>query len=156
FPTIFVGSLTAITAAFTLVMNVGMHRLRIGTPRILRDVLLAAAAGIAFFSLASRLGFNLSGLIATSAVLTAMVGFSMQDTLGNIIGGLALQMDNSIKVSDWIRVGDTTGKVTEIRWRYTAIETRNWETVIIPNSVLMKGQVIVLGRRTGQPVQWRR
>src|SRR5262249_21541454 len=44
----------------------------------------------------------------------------------------------------------------EIRWRYTAIETRNWETVIIPNGMLMKGQVVVEGRRDGQPMQLRR
>jgi small-conductance mechanosensitive channel/CRP-like cAMP-binding protein len=156
FPTIFMGALTVITSIITIVTGVALQRLHIHTPRILRDILLAGAGGIAFFSLASKLGFNLSGLIATSAVLTAVIGFSLQDTLGNIIGGLALQMDNSIKVSDWIKVGDVAGKVTEIRWRYTAIETRNWETMIIPNSILMKSQVLILGRRAGQPVQWRR
>jgi hypothetical protein len=52
--------------------------------------------------------------------------------------------------------GGPSGRVSEIRWRYTAIETRAWETVIVPNSVLMKGQVIVQGRRTGEPVQLRR
>ena len=57
---------------------------------------------------------------------------------GNIMGGLALQMDNSIEVGDWVKVGDLRGRVSEIRWRYTAIETRNWETVIVPNSVIMK------------------
>src|ERR1044071_1999969 len=41
--------------------------------------------------------------------------------------------------------------VKEIRWRQTSIETRDWDTVIIPNSQLMKAQVTVLGRRTGEP-----
>jgi CRP-like cAMP-binding protein len=59
-------------------------------------------------------------------------------------------------VGDWIKVDQNVGKVTEIRWRHTAIETHNWETVIIPNGVLMKAQVTVLGRRTDQAVQWRR
>ncbi|HMJ10367.1 MAG TPA: mechanosensitive ion channel family protein, partial [Polyangiaceae bacterium] len=99
---------------------------------------------------------NLSGLVATSAVLTAVIGLAFQDTLGNIVTGLALQLDKSIKLGDWIKVGDVSGKVTEIRWRYTAIETRNWETMIVPNSLLVKGQVLVLGRRTGQPLLWRR
>jgi CRP-like cAMP-binding protein len=48
------------------------------------------------------------------------------------------------------------GEVTEIRWRYTAIQTRSWETVILPNSLLVKGQVIVLGKRQGHPTFWRR
>ncbi len=71
-------------------------------------------------------------------------------------GGLALQLDNSIEAGDWVKVGDLAGKVLEIRWRYTAVETRNWETVLVPNSVMMKNQVLVLGRRKGQPTQLRR
>jgi CRP-like cAMP-binding protein len=91
-------------------------------------------------------------------VLTAVIGFALQDTLGNLIGGLALQADSSIKVGDWISlgVGQPQGKVVDIRWRYTAIETRTWDTIIIPNSMLMKGQVTVHGRRTGYPTRWRR
>ncbi|MGZ5615344.1 MAG: cyclic nucleotide-binding domain-containing protein, partial [Methylobacter sp.] len=77
-------------------------------------------------------------------------------TLGNILGGLALQLDNSIKVGDWIKVDDVNGRVSDIRWRYTAIETRNWETIIIPNSQLMKSKFFVIGRRSGEPLQWRR
>jgi CRP-like cAMP-binding protein len=46
--------------------------------------------------------------------------------------------------------------VRDIRWRSTLIETRNWETVLIPNSQLMKGRVAILGRREGAPRQWRR
>src|SRR5262249_55575533 len=99
---------------------------------------------------------NLSGIIATSAVLTAVIGLAFQDTLGNIVGGLALELDDSVSVGDWIKVGDVVGKVTEVRWRYTAIETRNWETVILPNSLLVKGQVTILGQRQGQPHYWRR
>jgi CRP-like cAMP-binding protein len=45
--------------------------------------------------------------------------------------------------------------VKEIRWRQTSIETRNWDTVVIPNSALMKGQVVLLGRRLGAPRQHR-
>lgn len=156
FVSLMFASLCVVMMSGALIFYVLLPLLRLQTPRILRDVLHAGAAVIAFFAVASRLGFNLSGLIATSAVLTAVIGFSLQDTLGNIMGGLSLQLDNSVKVGDWIKVGDVSGKVTEIRWRHTAVETRNWETIIFPNSVLMKGQVIVLGRRRGEPLQWRR
>ncbi len=101
-------------------------------------------------------GLDISGIVTTSAVITAVLAFSMQDTLGNILGGLALQLDKSIQVGDWITVDNVTGRVADIRWRYTAIETRNWETVIIPNSLLMKGKFSVLGRRHNNPLQWRR
>jgi hypothetical protein len=42
-------------------------------------------------------------------------------------------------------------RVTEIRWRYTAIETRNWETVIVPNSQMVKNQALVLGAVRDSP-----
>jgi CRP-like cAMP-binding protein len=87
--------------------------------------------------------------------VTAVIGFSLQDTLGNIMGGMALQMERSIRVGDWIRVDRQEGQVKEISWRVTSIETRDWDTVVIPNSVLMKGQVTVLGRRVGSPYQHR-
>lgn len=155
-PLLIFAALTAVTAVGSLLFTVVFPRLRISVPRILQDVLIGAAAVIGVFTVASRTGINLSGLIATSAVLTAVIGLSLQDTLGNILSGLALQTDDSVHVGDWIKIGDVSGRVVEIRWRYTAIETRNWETVIFPNSQLVKGQVMVLGRRQGQPVQWRR
>ncbi|MBS1150552.1 MAG: hypothetical protein H6Q89_2250 [Myxococcaceae bacterium] len=133
-----------------------LPRARLHVPRILQDVVVAIASVVTIVTILSNSGVNLSGLIATSAVGTAVIGFSLQDVISNVAGGLALQIDNSVEVGDWIRVGDTTGKVMEIRWRYTAIETRDWETVLLPNSVLMKSQVHVLGRRRGAPKLLRR
>jgi small-conductance mechanosensitive channel len=133
-----------------------LPRARLHVPRILQDVVVAIASVITVVTILSNSGVNLSGLIATSAVGTAVIGFSLQDVIGNIAGGLALQIDNSIEVGDWVKFGDVTGKVIEIRWRYTAIETRNWETVLVPNSQLMKSQVQVLGARQGAPKLWRR
>jgi CRP-like cAMP-binding protein/small-conductance mechanosensitive channel len=101
-------------------------------------------------------GLDLGSIVATSAMITAVVAFSMQDTLGNILGGLALQLDNSIDIGDWVKVDDVVGRVVDIRWRSTLVETRNWETVVFPNSQLMKNKFLVLGRRSGQPVQLRR
>jgi len=71
------------------------------------------------------------------------------------MGGLALQMERTINVGDWIQVDRHVGRVVELRWRQTTIETRKWDTVIIPNSQLMKGQIVIIGRRIGEPVQER-
>ena len=122
---------------------------------ILRDTLLGLSYVIVALTLLSRHGVDLSGIVATSAVVTAVIGFSLQDTLGNVMGGVALQMEKSIGEGDWIRIGETEGLVREIRWRQTSIETRNWDTIVIPNSVLMKSQVTVLGRRQNQSKQHR-
>ena len=71
------------------------------------------------------------------------------------MGGLALQTERTINVGDWVRIDQHEGQVIEIRWRQTSIETRNWDTVVIPNSYLMKSEVMVLGRRTNAPRQHR-
>ncbi|MBI1945632.1 MAG: mechanosensitive ion channel family protein [Deltaproteobacteria bacterium] len=139
-----------------LVFGVILPRTRFPVSRILQDLVVGAAAIAVIAAVLHNHGVALAGLFATSAVVTAVIGFSLQDTLGNTIGGLALQTDGSVRVGDWIKVGEVAGKVTEIRWRYTAIETRNWETVLLPNSTLMKGPVTVLGRRHGEPELWRR
>src|SRR4029079_8521174 len=101
-------------------------------------------------------GVYLGSLVTTSAILTAVIAFAMQDTLGNVLGGLAIQVDNTVQVGDWVRVDQVEGQVRDIRWRSTLIETRNWETIVIPNSAIMKGRVAILGKREGQERQWRR
>ncbi len=149
-------ALAVVGLAAGFLFAVLLPRLGLHAPRILRDVLVAAAAVVTFFVVASRSGFNVSGLIATSTVLTAVIGLSLQDTLGNLMAGMALQMDQSVRVGQWIKMGDLSGRVTEMRWRATSVETRNWETLVIPNSVLVKNQFLVLGQRGGQAASWRR
>jgi small-conductance mechanosensitive channel len=125
--------------------------------RIVEDLAIALAyVGYGFVQLRGA-GVDLGSLVTTSAILTAAIAFSMQDTLGNVLGGLAIQLDNSVQVGDWIRIdSELTGRVRDIRWRTTLIETRNWETLLIPNSTLMKGRVSILGRGEGSAPAWRR
>jgi len=139
-----------------LVFRIVLPLMHIMPPRIAEDIFVIigyAAWGLVRLRYA---GLDLGSIVATSAMITAVVAFAMQDTLGNILGGLALQLDNSIQIGDWIKVDDISGRVVDIRWRSTLVETRNWETVVFPNSQLMKNKFLVLGRRTDQPVQWRR
>jgi hypothetical protein len=95
----------------------------------------------------SLAGVDLTSLVATSAVITAVLAFAMQDTLGNLLGGLALQIDDSLEIGDWVRIDDQTGQVMQIQWRFTALRTRNGEKVVIPNAQLMKSRFVVIGRR---------
>jgi small-conductance mechanosensitive channel/CRP-like cAMP-binding protein len=129
---------------------------RFRLPMIIRHVLMVASSFIYVLFLFSYFQVDLTGLVATSAVFTMVLGLSLQDTLGNIIGGMALQFDKSIEVGDWIKVGDLTGQVSEITWRYTAVESSRWHTVVIPNSAILRGQVAVVGRRKGKPLYERR
>ncbi|MBA3453225.1 MAG: mechanosensitive ion channel [Deltaproteobacteria bacterium] len=150
--------LAIVSLGTTIVFRILLPRVGFTLPRILIDIVTAVAVLVVFIIVGKRAGFSVAGLITTSAVLTAVIGFSLQDTLGSVMGGLSLQMDKSVTVGDWITLGpgQPTGRVIEIRWRYTAIETRAWETVIIPNGMLVKSQVIILGRRIGEPRMARR
>lgn len=152
------GLLAFVTLGMTIVFRAGLPRFGFALPRILIDLLTAVLVVVVFIIVGKRAGFSVAGIITTSAVLTAVIGFSLQDTLGNVMGGLSLQLDKSVRVGDWITLGQgaPVGQVTEIRWRYTAIETRAWETVIIPNGALVKSQVTILGRKMGAPQLWRR
>ncbi|MGA9772066.1 MAG: mechanosensitive ion channel family protein [Blastocatellia bacterium] len=151
----FLVSAAIINLISVFIFAIALKSIRINTPLIMRDLMLAMAYIITAITLLSRSGVDLAGVVATSAVITAVIGFSLQDTLGNIMGGMALQMERTISVGDWIRIDQNEGRVKEIRWRQTSIETRNWDTIVIPNSVLMKGQVTLLGRRAGAPRQHR-
>ncbi len=101
-------------------------------------------------------GMNPSSIVAGSAVASGILAISLQATLGNILGGVALQLDGSIHVDDWIQLPNgRQGKVKEIRWRHTVLETRDWDTIVVPNSVLLGSDIIILGKRQGQPIQHR-
>lgn len=150
------GGIALIRLCGLLVFRILLPMARMSFPRIAED-LFVIVAYLAWGLVRLRFaGLDLGSIVATSAMITAVVAFAMQDTLGNILGGLALQLDNSIGIGDWIKVDDISGQVVDIRWRSTLVETRNWETVVFPNSQLMKNKFLVLGRRTDQPVQWRR
>jgi CRP-like cAMP-binding protein len=139
-----------------LLFRVLLPAMRLTLARIVEDLVTTAlmvAWGLVWLRVA---GVDLGSLITTSAVITGVVAFSMQETLGNILGGVVLQLDQSIRVGDWMRLDETSGRVVEIRWRYTAIETRNRETVVIPNGWLMKNRFTIIGSRDDPAPIWRR
>jgi small-conductance mechanosensitive channel/CRP-like cAMP-binding protein len=116
-------------------------------PRLMRDLTKAfALIGLALYIFAVH-DVDVSGIVATSAVITAVVGFSLQDVLTNIMGGLALNLDRSVQPGDWVEYGDVTGIVREISWRSTAIESREGNRYIVPNNQLMKNVVMLQGKR---------
>ena len=140
----------------TMLFGFVLPPLRLEPAPILRDTLLGLGYIASLLYVLSQQGVNLSGIVATSAVLTGVIGFSLQDTLGNVMGGVSLQLDRSIARGDTIRVGTIEGIVRETGWRQTSIETSDWDTVLIPNSVLTKSSVIVLGRSAARAARLHR
>lgn len=142
-----------------LVFRVLAPSVHIGTPRILEDLVVIIGYCVWALTRMRYVGVELSHIVATSAVITAVVAFAMQDTLGNILGGLAIHLDHSVEIGDWVIVDGVSGRVMDIRWRYTKIATRNGEKVVMPNSQLMKNKFTVVGIYGGTANQgnlWRR
>ena len=139
-----------------VVFRVLLPALKVQTPRILEDIVVIGGYVLWAMVRLSYAGVELSSLVATSAVITAVLAFAMQDTLGNILGGLALQLDSSLEIGDWVKMDDISGRVVEIQWRYTAILTRNGEKVVVPNSQMMKGKFSVIADKDLGVAGWRR
>lgn len=81
-------------------------------------------------------------LLTTSAVGAVVVGFALQDTLGNLFAGLAIQIEKPFRVGDWILVSGRDGQVQEITWRATKLLTKDGEFLVVPNSIVSKEPVL--------------
>lgn len=114
------------------------------TPKIVRDINAGLTYFVAFMIVLGGAGVKIDSLLTTSALLTAVLGFALQDTLGNLVAGLALQAQRPFTVGDWIKVeggAETSGRVLEINWRATKVWTLDQVEVSYPNSVLAKTPV---------------
>lgn len=131
-----------------------MPKLRTGVSKFVEDLVLAGAYLVGGLAVISASGADLSGILATSAVVTGVVAFSLQDTLGNIIGGMVLHLEDSFKPGDRICIDSFEGVVREIRWRQTTLETLDGDLVVVPNIILMKSPVTVQGRAQND-TRWR-
>jgi len=106
-------------------------------PKITRDaILIVFYTVLTFFILRTQGNINLAGLITTSAVLTAVIGFAAQGPLSNFFAGLMIQMERPYVLGDWIRIGDWEGKVTGLTWKATYLETRESIQVYLPNMLI--------------------
>ncbi len=133
--------------AIVQILSVGIFRLALGrwkVPLILPEILLLIAYLWVIFHLLSRIGVNVTGLIATSAVITAVIGLSMQEMLLSVVGGIVLQMEGKIGHGEYIRTAHGSGFVREVRIRYTSIETPNNDIILIPNNLLNKAEVTIV------------
>jgi small-conductance mechanosensitive channel len=77
-------------------------------------------------------------LLTTSAVGAVVVGFALQDTLGNAFAGLAIQSEKPFAIGHWVRVGEFEGRVAEVTWRATRLRTKAGNFVVLPNNIVGK------------------
>ncbi|MFN2306421.1 MAG: mechanosensitive ion channel family protein [Paracoccaceae bacterium] len=104
--------------------------------------LQVALYGAAFFIGLRAIGIDLTGLAVLSGAIGLGLGFGLQKVVSNLVSGVILLLDKSIKPGDVITIGDTFGWITTLGARYVSITTRDGKEYLIPNEDLITGQVV--------------
>ncbi|NBW87301.1 MAG: hypothetical protein EBR23_10860 [Planctomycetia bacterium] len=124
-------------------------------PQIFLDVLRWLALAAAVVAVLYEAGVKAENLFTGSAVVTAVLGFALRDTLGNVFAGLAIHTEHPFEIGDWIQYDQIpahVGRVVEINWRATTVITLDEATVTIPNAQLAQASI----RNFTRPEPWSR
>lgn len=126
--------------------------INMAVPRLIANMFTAFVTLIITSWLASFVfGIQLTTLLATSAVFSVILGLALQDTLGNLLAGVGLQIDKPYQIGDWIEVQSGTtkwvGQVTEITWRATFLVGFMDELILVPNRTIAQSQVIIYNHK---------
>jgi small-conductance mechanosensitive channel len=138
----------AVLLSFAVYLT-GVLESRIRTSRALSptvQVLFAKSLKIVLITLAvliaiRSVGIDLTALAVLSGAIGLGVGFGLQKTISNLISGVILLMDKSIKPGDVIAVSGTYGWVTALGGRYVSVVTRDGVEHLIPNDMLISERV---------------
>src|SRR5258708_39179492 len=128
------------------VFHVVMARRRnVIAPQLLRQI-VAIVLYLFLFAVALKhvLNYNITTSALTGgAVLAAVIGLALQDTLGNLFSGIALHMEGAFDVGDVVHSGDYVGVVEGVTWRATRIRGFNNQVIVLPNSVIARERLEV-------------
>lgn len=105
-------------------------------------VMQVALYGAAFFIGLKAVGFDLTGLAVLSGAIGVGLGFGLQKVVSNLVSGIIILLDKSIKPGDVISLGDTFGWINSLGARYVSVVTRDGKEYLIPNEDLITGQVV--------------
>ena len=110
---------------------------RARTPKLFQDlvrVLLVVIGAAIVLSVVWRR--DLGGLVAALGVSSIILGLALQETLGNLMSGIAMLFERPFAAGDWIQVGTNRGEVVQINWRSVHLRTVDRNLLVLPNSAL--------------------
>lgn len=120
-----------------------------GIPRLIVNLLTVIFSFSVISFIASEIFLiQVTAMLATSAVFSLVLGLALQDTLGNLFSGVAMQMGQPYKIGDWIEVNTSdskkwVGQIQEITWRATFLSGFSDEWIMIPNKTMAQSQIII-------------
>jgi len=146
--------LVVIVIALSFVTNTALMRREGSTfetryPKLLIDILRLLLVLIGGCIVISAVwGNNLGSMLTAVGVSSIVLGLALQNTLDNVMAGIAVLIERPFQVGDWITVGAITGEVMEMNWRSVRVRTRARDMVVIPNSVIGKETLVNMSRPT--------
>jgi small-conductance mechanosensitive channel/CRP-like cAMP-binding protein len=124
----------------------------VAVPRLALDIGRAAAfVVVVLLTLSLVLGVQLSSVVISSTIISAVVGLALQDLLKNVFAGIALQAEQPFAVGHWVEINRQIGRVVETSWRATRVITVDGNYIIYPNSSLAQAELI--NYTLGSPIQ---
>jgi small-conductance mechanosensitive channel len=123
-----------------------LGHMKVGVPLLLVNLFtLLLSVVIGGWIVTQIFNIQIAPLLATSAIFSVVLGLAMQDTLGNLFAGVALQFDKPYELGDWVEVHGTgqkwVGQVHEISWRATVLVGLADEAITLPNRVMAQSQI---------------
>ncbi len=148
---IFMGTYLAIRLGDVWLFDMFMsHRKNGGVPKVLRDISRWFLSAVALLVIVRTIfpEVNLNVLAVSSIVVGYILGNATQDTLGNLISGLALNTEPPFVIGDWVTIGGNTGRIVDMTWRATRLQTKTGDYVTIPNATIAREMIMNFSQPT--------
>lgn len=117
---------------------------------LIKTVIRVVLYGLLALMTASRLGIDVTGVVALASVLTLAISLSVQNALTNVMGGFTLLYTKPFSSGDFVEIAGQSGTVQEIGLAYTRLSTPDNKSVYIPNSAVTNAEIVnftILGTR---------
>lgn len=113
-------------------------------PRLLQELITVAlflAASLATIILIS--GQSMTGALASSGLLVAVLGFALRNVIADVFSGVALGLEAPYRIGDWVAIdGVVKGRIVEVGWRTTRLQTPDQTYMILPNSQIAQQRLV--------------
>ncbi len=154
---LFLGAITIIRIAQIYVyLYLFFSNMSHGVPRLIGNMFTFAFSIIIFGLIAAGVfSFDLTAVLTSSAIFSLILGLALQDTLGNLFSGVALQIDKPFEIGDWLEIlqghDRIIGQIQEITWRATYLIGFGDETILIPNRTISQSQMLIFSKNHRPP-----
>ena len=138
-----VAGILVIRAAMKLVdRSLSKSRLEKAAVSLIRSLLRVVLWVMLGLMVASKLGIDVTGVVALASVASLALSLSLQDALSNVIGGFLLLSNHPFHSGDYVEIDGQGGTVQTIDITYTKLTTGDNKTISIPNSTVVSSQIV--------------